>query len=484
MKTQPTTSQPRALPCTLRQTLTAALLPTLLLLLTIDSGHAGSATWAANPGDNYWHEAANWSPQTVPDSPSDTATFATSSTTFIYLDDSVALDGITFSPGASAFTIPVQFADISLSFYGAGITNNSGIVQNFYADGASDGAGLFYFYNSATAGTMTSFTIVGGSQSSQGYIGFAYFYNTSTAGNASFTLTGGTGHDCHGGAVFFRDSASVGNATFTLEGGSHQSASGGELIFSDSSTAAQGTLVAYPGGGHASGSIISFQGDSSGGTARVAVVGNARFDISAHNSPGVTIGSLEGTGKVSLGTNNLAIGSNNLSTSFDGVFNGAGSVTKLGTGSLTLRVPSAYGGGTTVKQGTLLVADGVGSSSATGSGPLTVEAGSLAGIGTIAGVVTVGTGAGPGAVLSPGHRDIHQYGALDIQSMLAFNADATYRFALNSSKIAAHQVIANGVTISSGAVISCLDYGTASLAPGTFFTAVNNTAANPISGYF
>ena len=211
MKTQPTISQLRALPFTLRQTLTVALLPALLSLLTIDSSRAGSATWAANPGDNYWHEAANWTPQTVPDGPSDIATFATSSNTFIYLDDSVELDGIIFNPGASAFTIPVQFADISLTFNGSGITNNSGIVQNFYADGASDGAGYFYFHNSATAGTMTSFTIVGGSQSSLGSIGFAYFYDTSTAGNASFTLTGGTGHDCNGGVVFFRDSASVGN---------------------------------------------------------------------------------------------------------------------------------------------------------------------------------------------------------------------------------------------------------------------------------
>lgn len=53
-------------------------------------------------------------------------------------------------------------------------------------------------------------------------------------------------------------------------------------------------------------------------------------DISGHNAPGVTMGSLEGEGNapfqpitVFLGANNLTVGSNNLSTTFAGVIQDA-----------------------------------------------------------------------------------------------------------------------------------------------------------------
>ncbi len=55
---------------------------------------------------------------------------------------------------------------------------------------------------------------------------------------------------------------------------------------------------------------------------------------------------------------------------------------------------------------------------------------------------------------------------------------------LNSSGVTADEVVANGVTINAGAQFSFLDFGSASLPPGTVFTAINNTAANPIAGAF
>ena len=53
------------------------------IVLTISLGalsavHAGSATWSANPINGNWNTAANWMPNTVPNGPADTATFATS----------------------------------------------------------------------------------------------------------------------------------------------------------------------------------------------------------------------------------------------------------------------------------------------------------------------------------------------------------------------------------------------------------------------
>jgi len=62
-------------------------------------------------------------------------------------------------------------------------------------------------------------------------------------------------------------------------------------------------------------------------------------------------------------------------------------------------------------------------------------------------------------------------------------ADATYDFALNSSRGAADEVVANGVTINS-ATLSYVDNGTAALSSGTTFTVISNTTASPISGSF
>jgi len=479
MKTQPTTSITGQLSRSLRATFVAALLPAFLLLFTTQPSHAGSATWAENASYAY-DEAANWTPQTVPAGRSDTATFATSVQTFVYLSDgeSIELNGFTFNPGADAFTMSVAAAYTYLTFSGVGIVNNSGVVQTFWASGASDGAGYYYFNNRATAGSLTSFVMFGGSDSSQGSIGFLYFNDASSAGSASVTLGGGTARACGGGYASFKDGASAANATFMVNGGTAAGSAGGHLIFSDRSTASQASLTANTGGGHGGGGVISFEDNSLGDSARVQVFGNGNLQINAHNAPGLTIGSLEGNGKVSLGANNLGIGSNDLDSTFGGVINGSGSLTKLGAGNLTLSNANTYSGGTTVTQGTLSVGNRV---SATGSGPVAVESGTLAGTGPVAGAVTLGIGTGPGAVLSPESKT--SLAILTIQSALTFNADATYKCGLNSNRAAADQVAANGVTINGG-TFSIVDKGTAALPPGIVFTVISNIAATPIGGTF
>ena len=87
------------------------------------------------------------------------------------------------------------------------------------------------------------------------------------------------------------------------------------------------------GGG---GGAILFNGASTGGTARVEVFDNGYLNISGHQS-GVTIGSIEGSGNVSLGVNNLRVGTRNINTSFSGVISGSGSLAKIGSGVLTLQ---------------------------------------------------------------------------------------------------------------------------------------------------
>src|SRR5215510_3277805 len=85
----------------------------LLFLLPVGStSFAGSATWKAAPATGDWGTAANWTPATVPNSPTDTATFATSNITGVSLSTLITVNSIVFNSGASAFTI----TDNSFSF--------------------------------------------------------------------------------------------------------------------------------------------------------------------------------------------------------------------------------------------------------------------------------------------------------------------------------------------------------------------------------
>ena len=121
--------------------------------------------------------------------------------------------------------------------------------------------------------------------------------------------------------------------------------------------------------------------------------------------------------------------------------------------------------------------------SGTGSGPVQVNAGRLGGTGTIAGAVNVGAGRGREALLSPG-KSANTRGSLTIQGTLIFNSDAIYKFQLNSNTAKADNVLANGVTINSGAQFAFADVGNATFPLGTVFTPINNTSPNLIAGTF
>ena len=150
--------------------------------------------------------------------------------------------------------------------------------------------------------------------------------------------------------------------------------------------------------------------------------------MSGHNSPGVTTGSIEGSGTIILGPNNLTVGSTQLSTTFSGTIEdgnvAGGSLSVIG-GQLSLTNDSVYTGGTSVIGGTLLVNNRAGS--ATGSGAVAVQDGTLAGRGIMSGTVTIGTGSGPGSLLSPGSKANRAIGTLVSLSSVSFNSDSTYR---------------------------------------------------------
>ena len=206
----------------------------------------------------------------------------------------------------------------------------------------------------------------------------------------------------------------------------------------------------------------------------------------SHN---LTIGSLAGDGPsyVYLGSNNLKVGSNSLNTTFAGAIDGdGGSLTKTGSGKLTLTNAnpysgSTYTGGTTIKKGILIVNNTTGS--ATGTGPVQVISGALSGTGIIGGPVTAGNGAPTGAIVRGGSGPTA--GTLTINSSLTFRSQSTYKCYLNRTTAPkAGTVKARGVTIKANVPFSWVETGRAALARGTEFRVIDNTSANPIFGRF
>ena len=214
---------------------------------------------------------------------------------------------------------------------------------------------------------------------------------------ALVTSNGSSLSGAFGGRVQFNDNSSAENSTITNEGGTVTDAAAGRAIFVDNSTADNATLIANGGSNGGQGGRIQFDANATGGTARVALFGNGFLTIAAHNAPGVTIGSLEGSGNVVLGNNNLTVGSRNNSTTFSGVIQDGGSLTKIGTGTLTLSGANTYTGATTINAGKLAVDGSIMSAVTVNNG------GTLAGSGTT-GSVTVNSG---GIVAPGGSQTLH-----------------------------------------------------------------------------
>src|SRR5919204_6148417 len=129
-----------------RIALRVAILAALTVVLT-QVAYAGSATWLASPPTGNWNHAANWTPATVPNGPSDTATFATSNTTGVSISANTEVNSIVFNAGASAFSITAR-PTLTLTVSGAGIANNSGVTQNFVAAvGSAGNIGSIVFSN-------------------------------------------------------------------------------------------------------------------------------------------------------------------------------------------------------------------------------------------------------------------------------------------------------------------------------------------------
>ncbi|PYK12591.1 MAG: hypothetical protein DME65_03795, partial [Verrucomicrobia bacterium] len=361
----------------------------VLLLLCAQVSLAGSATWLSSPQNSAWENANNWTPGGPPNGPSDIATFAQSSQGDVNISTSEEVNSIVFTSNSAPYVFSIGACNGpscggQLIISGTGVDINSSVEQNFQVANS----GQIIFYNASTAASAHMSIVNGGrlppevstgdtifndtssaggasivnasaelefyggigqtifngastadqagisnrgAGGSHGYGGQTIFNDTSTAANASIDNFGSGPASTAGSALtIFNDASTAGHATITNQAGDFA----GETIFTGSSTADSATLIAN-GGVYGDGAIF-FSGASTGGTARVKVFDNGYLDISGHQG-GITVGSLEDSGNVVLGANNLRVGTNGLNTSFSGVISGTGSLTKIGSGVLTLQ---------------------------------------------------------------------------------------------------------------------------------------------------
>jgi autotransporter-associated beta strand protein len=135
---------------------------------------------------------------------------------------------VIFAQGASPYTITITpVYDVVypswIEFHGAGITNNSGVVQTFIAahSGNTKASGRVYFLNSSSAGENTVIVNEGGaSMTGDGiYGGFTSFEDSSNAATASFISNGGTVVGAQGGFTDLLDESNAENATFVSNAG-------------------------------------------------------------------------------------------------------------------------------------------------------------------------------------------------------------------------------------------------------------------------
>ncbi len=395
-------------------------------------------------------------------------------------DESTAGNATFVNEGGSRF----QAGGGETNFYFSSTAGNATIINDGATAEGSTG-GKAYFESSATAGNSI---IVNNGAENTGSGGRIFFVAGATAGNAQITNNGGTVPGAGGGTVSFSSSSDAGMATIINNGGMVAGAHGGILSFVDLTEAEQAILVANGGTNGGDGGQIVIAEVATAPKAQFKIYGNGSLDISGRIRPGLRAGSLEGDGMVFLGGQKLALGSNNIDTRFSGtimdggIVNGVGgSLIKLGRGSLELSGTNTYSGGTIVKSGTLRVTNTM--DSGTGSGPVTVEGGLLAGSGVIGGAITLGTGGDSFATIAPSNGR-GRSAVLTTQDALTFNSTGVYKWAVRNDQATADELIANGVTISAGALFSVDSVGTGNLSLNMVFAAINNTSPAQINGTF
>ncbi len=195
----------------------------------------------------------------------------------------------------------------------------------------------------------------------------------------------------------------------------------GALLKRGAGTLVLGQANSYTGGTLVEAGVLQAGAAGSFVNNTVFAMNGGKLDL---NNFDVTMSSLSGEGgTLSLGSAALTV-NQSVNTRFDGNIDGTGSLIKSGAGVLVLNGANTHTGGTTVKNGGLVIGDASHSGAFLG-GTISVENGAyLAGAGAIGGLY-----AGAGSIIAPGNS----IGTLKVTGDLAFDSAATYVAEIDAS---------------------------------------------------
>jgi outer membrane autotransporter protein len=297
-----------------------------------------------------------------------------------------SLGGATvFNSGSTA-----GFAIITNSLGGATVFN-SGSTAGF-ATITNNLGGATVFNSGSTAGFATITNNLGGTMvfNSGSTAGFAsiinnpagkvMFVGTGTGGDAQFfnegvfdisflTVNGITARSIEGSGTFFLGSKALtvgmDNDSSLVSGnivdGGINGGTGGSLIKVGTGTLRLSGINTYTGGTTVSGGTLQ-AGSTTGFSPSSAFTADSTLDLDGFSN---TVGSLTGTGTVTTSgatPARLTSGGDNTSTTFSGILEdgiaASLGLTKVGSGTLSLRGANTYTGGTTITGGTLQIGNG------------------------------------------------------------------------------------------------------------------------------
>jgi len=178
-----------------------------------------------------------------------------------------------------------------------------------------------------------------------------------------------------------------------------------------------------------------------------------------------TIGSLAGTGSVTLGSATLTTGNDNTSTIFSGTISGGGGLTKIGSGMLLLAGANTYAGPTNINAGILNVNGSLASAVSVNAG------GTLMGNGMIGGLNVLS-----GGTIAPGNS----IGTMNVAGNASFAPGSIYQVEANAAGQSDKIVAGGAAALNGGSVQVLAQNGT--YARKTTYTIL--TASGGVSGTF
>jgi autotransporter-associated beta strand protein len=257
---------------------------------------------------------------------------------------------------------------LSASYESIGYSGSGSFTQS---GGTNSASGLLFGYDgsSGTYNLNAGLLILSGVDNSSGTAAFNINGGTLQAGSRFFASVPVTLGDSGTAAIF--DTAGF---AMTFSG---QLSGPGSLIKVDSGTLILAASNTYSGNTLISGGTLALSSSLALQNSTLDTSGSGMLSFGSLTS--ATIGELTGPGVLNLANSSsqpvlLSVGNNGTSTTFSGILQGAGSLIKSGSGTLTLAANNRYKGATFINGGILSLAN---SAALPGSGNITFGGGTL-----------------------------------------------------------------------------------------------------------